>query len=299
MDRVAVFVDAGHVYAGGSAALTGAAKKRTEMTLSAPVLATLLEERAKSISGLPLLRIYWYDGLVNGRHSTDQQILASTDNIKLRLGIVNSVGEQKGVDARIVTDLADLARNCAICDAILIGGDEDLRIGVELAQERGVRVHLLSIESTNVSQTLREAADTTSQITKAEVGQFLTINLAAPVPAPKAVTAAAVPAKASAKYDTALAHAFKGVSIETNVAATVAASVDYSKVVGEYLGTLSPAEAGALKTAMQAVAGSVPRDHDGRLLGRARDTVGRTLVREEIKKLRQEVRLQVEAQPTA
>ena len=72
--------------------------------------------------------------------------------MKLRLGIVNLAGQQKGVDSLIVTDLVELARNHAITDAILLSGDEDLRIGVQIAQSFGVRVHLIRIEPTRGSQ---------------------------------------------------------------------------------------------------------------------------------------------------
>jgi hypothetical protein len=42
-------------------------------------------------------------------------------DVKVRLGFVNSVGEQKGVDWLIVTDMIALARNRAISDAALHG----------------------------------------------------------------------------------------------------------------------------------------------------------------------------------
>lgn len=290
MDRVAIFVDAGHVYAGGSAALTGEAKKRSEMTIDAAKITALLQDKAKKISGLPLLRIYWYDGLVSGRLSTDQTVLAGTENVKLRLGIVNTAGEQKGVDARIVTDLADLARNSAICDAILIGGDEDLRIGVELAQDRGVRVHLLTVESTNVSQDLRYAADTVSQISKAEVAGFLSVNPATVPPAPQARPA---PRPAATAMGDALAQAMTGAKAKAPATATQP-TVEYAKVVREYLDTLSAPEVSALKSAL-ATSGSIPREHDARILARARDSIRRDLDIDEKKALRTEVRTQGEA----
>lgn len=65
--------------------------------------------------------------------------------MKVRLGFVNSVGEQKGVDSLIVTDMIALARNRAISDAVLMSGDEDLRVGVQQAQELGVRAGCLGI----------------------------------------------------------------------------------------------------------------------------------------------------------
>ena len=65
--------------------------------------------------------------------------------MKLRLGQLNSEGQQKGVDSLIVTDLIELARNKAISDAVVLTGDEDIRVGVQIAQSLGVRVHLLGI----------------------------------------------------------------------------------------------------------------------------------------------------------
>jgi uncharacterized LabA/DUF88 family protein len=80
--------------------------------------------------------------------------LAHLDNVKVRLGFVNSVGEQKGVDSLIVTDMIALARNRAVSDAVLVSGDEDLRVGVQQAQEFGVRVHLVGIKPSGGNQSL-------------------------------------------------------------------------------------------------------------------------------------------------
>ena len=51
---------------------------------------------------------------------------------------MNSSGPAKGVDSLIVTDMITLARNGAMSDAVLLSGDEDLRVGVQQAQEFGV-----------------------------------------------------------------------------------------------------------------------------------------------------------------
>ena len=61
-------------------------------------------------------------------------------------------GQQKGVDSLIIMDLIELARNHAISEAVLLSGDEDLRVGVQLAQSFGVRVHLLGVEPTRGNQ---------------------------------------------------------------------------------------------------------------------------------------------------
>ncbi len=77
--------------------------------------------------------------------SLEQTTLAHHAGLKLRLGTLNNAGEQKGVDSLIVTDLIELARNGAIADAVLISGDEDLRVAVQVAQTFGVRVHVLAV----------------------------------------------------------------------------------------------------------------------------------------------------------
>ncbi|WP_371152928.1 NYN domain-containing protein [Buchananella felis] len=66
------------------------------------------------------------------------------------------------MDTLIVTDLVELARNRAISDAVVVSGDEDIRIAVSLAQSFGLRVHLLGAGNIarNMSRTLRHEADT-------------------------------------------------------------------------------------------------------------------------------------------
>jgi len=88
---------------------------------------------------------------------------------------VNSVGEQKGVDSLIVTDMIALARNRAISDAVLVSGDEDLRVGVQQAQEFGVRVHLVGIKPSRGSQSLflLQEADTTHEWAADDISKFL------------------------------------------------------------------------------------------------------------------------------
>ena len=103
MDRVAVFVDAGYLFAQGAKELCGQKLERRFVSLDYQAAAKQLTEFAEEVSGLPLLRIYWYDGTSIGptpQHNT----LADQPNIKARLGFVNSMGEQKGVDSLIVTD---------------------------------------------------------------------------------------------------------------------------------------------------------------------------------------------------
>jgi hypothetical protein len=101
--------------------------------------------------------------------SLEQTTLAHHVGLKLRLGSLNNAGEQKGVDSLIVTDLIELARNRAITDAVIVSGDEDLRVAVQVAQTFGVRVHVLAVgeSSRNVSAALQMEADSVASLDKA------------------------------------------------------------------------------------------------------------------------------------
>jgi hypothetical protein len=177
MNRIAVFVDAGYFYASASELLFGAPLRRGELRLANAEFVQYLAHRAEAVGGCPLLRIYWYDG-TNSGPTAAHLAMAYLDNVKLRLGFVNQSGEQKGVDGLIFSDLTNLARNNAISDALLLSGDEDLRVGVQQAQEHGIRVHLLGIEprdsSGNQSAALQREADTRAQLDAEVLGQFLT-----------------------------------------------------------------------------------------------------------------------------
>lgn len=183
MDRAAVFVDAGYLFAQGSISLAGEKLPRGRLVLNHEEALQALADFSLRVSGVPLLRVYWYDGTSIG--PTPQHItLAYLSNVKVRLGFVNSVGEQKGVDSLIVTDMISLARNHAMTDAVLLSGDEDLRVGVQQAQELGVRVHLLGIHPSRGSQSifLLQEADTTHEWGAEEVGRFLSCR---PLVAPR------------------------------------------------------------------------------------------------------------------
>src|SRR5688572_4688245 len=110
MDRVAVFVDAGYLFAQGSTVISGQSQKRTDLILDVTAIVAELKAVASDTTGnLSLLRIYWYDGAPTFKGPTAEHTrIACTPNVKLRLGYVNGAGEQKGVDAMIVTDLIEL-----------------------------------------------------------------------------------------------------------------------------------------------------------------------------------------------
>lgn len=175
MDRFAAFVDAGYVFAGGSLLLTGRVLKRGELVLDPDAFLSLLCDKASALTGLPLLRTYWYDGTA-GPPTPFQQSVAYRSDVKLRLGLVNPQGIQKGVDSLIVTDLINLARNRAMASAVVVTGDDDIRVGVQQAQEYGVRVHLIGITpslGSGVSGLMQQEADTFTLISDSEVRGFL------------------------------------------------------------------------------------------------------------------------------
>lgn len=185
MDRYAIFLDAGYFYAAGAKAAKGSQVPRNLISLKNPAQAVLAlsEATSKLVGGLQLLRAYWYDAMPGPRLSLEQSGLALLPFIKLRLGVLNSSGEQKGVDSLIVTDLIDLARNRAIADAVIVSGDEDLRVAVQVAQSFGVRVHLLAAGDprSNVSASLQMESDSVGSLDEKWFKQHF--DIAEPKPA--------------------------------------------------------------------------------------------------------------------
>lgn len=177
MDRFALLVDAGYFFAGGSEAAFGTVLPRRELRLRDTSLAVqeLHRQAGALCGGVQLLRVYWYDAMPGPQLSLEQSELALQPGLKLRLGVLNNVGQQKGVDSLIVTDLIDLARNRAITDAVVLSGDEDIRVGVQLAQSYGLKVHLWGAGDTahNVSNLLRMESDTFSAIENSWFGASL------------------------------------------------------------------------------------------------------------------------------
>ena len=124
MDRSVIFVDAGFLFAAGSKLIANEKLPRGDLNLDYDAVLKLLGEFVTEVTGLPLLRVYWYDGTATG--PTPQLALGYKPSVKLRLKFVTQQGQQKGVDSLIVTDLINLARNRAMADALLLTGDEDI-----------------------------------------------------------------------------------------------------------------------------------------------------------------------------
>ncbi|WP_298292943.1 NYN domain-containing protein [Thiomonas sp.] len=193
MDRYAVFVDAGYFFAAGAQAAFGignARITRKQVSVKSPraMLDALCHEAAAATANLPLLRVYWYDAMPGPRMSLDQSALALLSGVKLRLGALNSAGEQKGVDSLIVTDMIELARNRAISDAVVVTGDEDLRIAFQVAQSFGVKVHILAAgdPTKNVSPSLQMEADSVTALDSAWFGSHFDLISPAQTASPPA-----------------------------------------------------------------------------------------------------------------
>jgi NYN domain len=202
------------------------------------------------------------------------------DNVKLRLGSINSAGEQKEVDSLLVTDLIDLARNQSICDASVVTADTDVRIAVQIAQTFGVRVHLIGLEPSRVSQSpsLRQEADTVHEIARGDVSKFLKVLTSVPpkpavAPGPVAVIAGGVVAVDAAP---------KAIASKVGPVKTI------DQVIDEAIQqTLAPpySDISALKAALAASTG-VPEEYDRRLLGTCRTLLQRDLTGDERREMR-------------
>jgi hypothetical protein len=276
MSSVAVFVDAGYLFAQGSTALSGSKKPRTDVKLNETAVMAELTGAARAKSpGCSLLRVYWYDGALSPRLTLEHFALAHMDYVKLRLGFVTGRGQQKGVDSLIVTDLIDLARNRAITDAVMLSGDEDIRIGVQIAQSFGVRVHLVGIAPSRGSQSMQllRESDTTTEWDAATVSKFLSIKAPAAVAAAAALSAATIPVLGTTPVPPAPASHASPV-----LPATVTAGLD--TVIRSMIATLDSSDITALKT-LWLTSRSVPREFDGKLLARSRAELGRDLASDE------------------
>jgi uncharacterized LabA/DUF88 family protein len=234
----------GYLFAAGSRLIANEKLARCELHLDYDAVLKLLGELTEEITGLPLLRIYWYDGTATG--PTPQQLaLAYRPSVKLRLGFVNQQGQQKGVDSLVVTDLINLARNRAMADALLMTGDEDIRVGVQQAQEFGVRVHLVGIAPARDNQSgfLVQEADNIREINAAEVQSFLKRAPSQPF-ATAPLQSPAIPAQ------------------ETGPRAAIPTTIE--AVAERIAGELNPEEMEAVLK--DSVGGSVPSQIDRRLL---------------------------------
>jgi hypothetical protein len=273
LNRSAVFVDAGYLFAAGSALLAGSKQPRHLININENTAVSALKDFARNKTGCDLLRVYWYDGVTAKGLTDDHQRIASSSDTKLRLGFINSAGQQKGVDSLIVTDLVELARNRAMCDAVLMAGDEDTRIGVQIAQSYGVRIHLLGIEParSNQSKQLILEADTTSEWTRDVVSSFVSV-----LPGMTASWKAEPPTSPVQVTPRSVVLPAPNVELTTPTVAQCAA---------EFAAALESADIYVIGEHWS-IYQQVPKLFDGRLLASTRDRLGRTLTGAERSEMR-------------
>lgn len=271
MDRYAIFVDAGYFFAAGAYAIAGNNVPRHNLTLisAKETIKGLCEVGAKQTSIPSLLRVYWYDAMNGPRPSMEQTAIAYLGGVKGRFGSLNNVGKQKGVDSLIVTDLIEIARNRAISDAILVSGDEDLRIAVQFAQAFGVRVHILAVgdANKNVSLALKMEADSLETLDSAWLNKHIKIT----GPAPLAATSAPVTTTQPTKV------------VSSNTLNTLDQSALH---ICKELLDMVDADTLADLNAHLSTSTTIPPEFDGKLIAMTAHAVGRRLTSEEMRKIR-------------
>lgn len=173
MKKMTVLVDAGYFYSACSMNLLQSNCSRQNLEINISALSSFLKSFCDSEFNSELFRIYWYDGVIPTGLSVEQQKIATTSNILFRQGFINEKGEQKCIDTKIVADMLDFAYLKTTDEILLIGSDTDLLIGVEKAQQLGLKVHLLTLSNICVSQKLKEHADSFHCIQEEYTNEFI------------------------------------------------------------------------------------------------------------------------------
>ncbi len=273
MDRCALFVDAGHLLAQGGSACLGT-KERKEIRCNYPALIAALEDFVRGHCGLPVLRMYWYDGAPNRIATPEHQSIALLPRVKVRLGQLTRHG-QKGVDALIYHDLITLARERAIATAYIVAGDEDLREGVVVAQQTGVMVILLGIQTSeqNQSPALVAEADEHYWIPNELLAGHLSRPSAASIPAAAAAPAAAATVPVTTlSTSPSVAVPGRGAEVRPAVDATQANSAG-RELAAQWVSRATVADRERLRDALER-GQLLPPDIDRWLLLQAQKTLG-------------------------
>ncbi|WP_137722922.1 NYN domain-containing protein [Prescottella subtropica] len=197
-----LYIDAGYLLASAATRATGTSL-RSGIYVDYSVLISALVDAAQARSGLPVLRVHWYDSARNGLPDAQQERIGELSKVKLRLGRFGVNGEQKGVDLRIGLDLVAHARNGASDVFFLVSGDDDLTEAVEEAQVHGVQVVVFAVPNVlgrphGVSRHLVRAADELDTIDGAAVDAAVmkVVRKPVPEPEPEPASAPATPAPA-------------------------------------------------------------------------------------------------------
>jgi hypothetical protein len=173
VDRCALFVDAGYVLADGAMAVHGT-RQRGSVSWDYAGLVKLLTGLSRDRTGLPVLRCYWYEA-VEGRRNAEHETLADLPGLKLRLGRIRP-GRREGVQAELHRDLATLARNRAVSDAVIVSAEDDLAEIITEVQDLGLRVVIVHIPvdgNWTISGPLREECDDVVEVSGAHLRPFV------------------------------------------------------------------------------------------------------------------------------
>ena len=175
--QVAVFVDAGYLFALGSIAITGQTSKRDRLGVNSDVFLNEVKSLVRQLTGTkPLLRVYWYETSTSNRVLANEHVLiGQTNEIKLRIVPLHQHNFRTAVTSAIARDLAELGRNGAISDALVLARNDALRTGVEFSQSYGVRIHMLEIfaEQDSEFSAMCSDADTNTAWYREHVEKFL------------------------------------------------------------------------------------------------------------------------------
>ena len=312
MNRLAILVDAGYLLSQSVQILSNQqSKARKDLALQdhKGLISMLIEQSCEALGNRNLLRLYWYDG-VSGRLSADHEALALLPDVQFRAGTISKSGLQKGVDSKIMADLIELSGNQAISDAVLVTGDGDLVVGIDLAQRRGVRVAVLGIEesglgvSHNQSFEMVCAVDRVRRLGKQHIRPFFAYQPAtssmaadksatttAPVAAEKKAAAKkasvkkpADPAKKAVKPKSPAAPAPEQTSLpEPAPKKNVPQLEQLPRIIKQFISTSSP----PLDKAVVTPPGALGQALDTRLLKAATEALGRKPTPSERNALRQ------------
>lgn len=184
MDRCVVLVDAGYLL-GAAASLLAGEPTRSGITVDHAQLVSAIRQRAEAETGLPLLRIYWFDAAPDRVPQPEHRRLRVMPRVTVRLGALTRSGvegrwAQKGVDAAMHAELTGLARNSACADVVLVTGDGDLLPGLTAAKDHGVAVHLWAVQAGdgdyNQSEDLVAEADERRVLDRDWMSQTVTVR---------------------------------------------------------------------------------------------------------------------------
>jgi hypothetical protein len=149
---------------------------------------------------------------------------------------------------------------------VLLSGDEDVRVGVQIAQNYGVRIHLLGIAPSRGSQSkaLLQEADTTSEWDAATVGNFLSVR--------------SVPAATPAAVGAVVTSPPVGTSTPATPAAPTppAEAARLQVAAQEFANDLAEGDIKSL-IAYWATQRGIPPEFDRKLLAKSRSVIGRDL----------------------